>query len=256
MNYLTAFSGLVLNETKLQYYEMKQYWFETVTSIVVMCAVFVGLFYGVKSFVADPNTSLDGLVFGFLLWSFATGAYSAVTKSLIEDNQKGFIEQLFLTPMGFTGLMLARVLVELMSTMVFMSIMAWITMTLTGNWLNLNFLHFFSLLLLAAPSLIGLGFVISGLALLYKRVETVGAVLNIGFMGLVAVDALPLNLFSLLPFTAGASLARDVVLQGNALDMGHLGIVLVNSLVYLLAGLFIFKRLEQRAKRLNLIGQY
>ena len=196
------------------------------------------------------------MVFGFLMWLFATTAYNAVTKSLIEDNQKGFIEQLFLCPMGFTRLMLARSLVEMFSGVIYVTVMIWLTMALTDNWLTLNFLYLYSLLFVAGLSLVGLGFVISGLALIYKRVGTIGALFNIGFMGLVAVDALPFNAYSLLPFTAGASLAREVILQGEPLNLVHLGVVIVNSLVYLLAGLAIFNKLEKRAKKLNLISQY
>jgi ABC-2 type transport system permease protein len=253
-----SFSALVTNEAKLQIYEMRQYWFETVSGLVMMCAVFAGLFYGVKSYTptGDEANSLDGLVFGFLLWIFALSAYGSVTKSLIEDNQKGFLEQLFLCPAGFNQLMIARSLVEMIWSMVWVTLIAWITMAVTGNWLDLNFFYFYFLVLIAAPSLVGLGFIVSGLALNFKRVGTIAALFNIGFMGLVAVDALPFSVFTLLPFTAGATLARDVLLQGEPLDLAHLAIVAVNSLVYLLGGLYIFSKLEKRAKKHNLIGQY
>jgi ABC-2 type transport system permease protein len=253
-----SFSALVANETKLQLYEMKQYWFETVSSLVMMCAVFAGLFYGVKSFTTpgDGATSLDGLVFGFLLWIFALSAYSSITKSLVEDNQKGFLEQLFLCPNGFTQLMLARAFVEMLSSVVFVTLIAYITMLLTDNWIDLNFFYFYLLMFISSLSLIGLGFIVSGLALNFKKVGTIAALFNIAFMGLVAIDALPLNVFTLLPFTAGASLSRDILLQNEPLNMFHLFIVAINSVVYLVVGIFVFKRLEKRAKRLNLLGQY
>lgn len=252
-----SIAALLTNEAKLQVYELKQYWFETVSSTVMLCAVFAGLFYGIKSFgSADENTSLDGLVFGFLLWIFAFSAYSGVTKSLIEDNQKGFLEQLFLCPAGYVWLMLARALVEMVWSIFFVTVIAFITMAITGNWLDMNFLYFYLLLFVSAPSLIGLGFIITGLTLNFKRVTTVAALFNIGFMGLVAVDALPFNLFTLLPFSAGASLTRDIVLNGEALNLMHLAIVAGNSLIYLTFGLIIYKALEKRAKAHNLIGQY
>ncbi|MCJ8274952.1 MAG: ABC transporter permease [Psychrosphaera sp.] len=253
-----SFSALVANETKLQVYEMKQYWFETISSLVMMCAVFAGLFYGVKSFTnpGDGATSLDGLVFGFLLWIFALSAYSSITKSLVEDNQKGFLEQLFLCPQGITQLMLARALVEMLWSMVFVTLLAWITMALTGNWIDLNFFYFYLLMLISSLSLIGLGFIVCGLALNFKKVGTIAALFNVAFMGLVAIDALPLNVFALLPFTAGASLSRDIILQNEPLNLTHLAIVASNSAVYLGVGIYLFKRLVKRAKRLNLIGQY
>ncbi|NQY64242.1 MAG: ABC transporter permease [Alteromonadaceae bacterium] len=254
MNYLSLFT----NEAKLHLHQLKQYWFESVSSIVLICGMFIGLFYGIQSFTSDTGNanSLDGLVFGLLLWYFAMSAYGAITQSLIEDNQKGYIEQLFLCPMGFSKLMLVRALVEMISGVILMTAIAWITMALTGTWLEINFFYFYLLLFIAAFSLIGLGFIVSGLALIYKKVGTIGALFNIGFMGLVAIDALPINIFTLLPFTAGASLTREVILQGEALNYLDLLVVVANSAVYFFGGLFIFGKLEKRAKKLNLIGQY
>lgn len=252
-----SFGLLIINETKLTIYELKQYWFETVSSTIMLCGVFAGLFYGIKSFGDTTEaTSLDGLVFGYLLWVFALSAYGGVTKSIIEDNQKGFLEQLFLCPSGYVKLMLARALVEILWSIFFVTLMAVLTMAITDNWLDMNFVTFFALLFVAAPSLAGLGFIISGLTLNFKRVGTVAALFNIGFMGMVAIDALPFNIFTLLPFTAGASLARDVVLNGEAINLVHLAIVAANSAVYLAIGIFFYSLLEKRAKRLNLLGQY
>ena len=249
---------LFVNELKLQYYEMRQYWFETLSGLIFITLVFLGLFYGIKSFVVEQGDaqSLDGLLFGFLLWTFASGAYGSITKAVIEDTQKGLIEQLFLCPQGFVTLMLYKALVESMVGLITLTLVAYLTMAITGNWLNINFAVLYAVLLLAAPSLVGFGLIMSGLALVFKRVGTVSAVMVIGLMGLVALDGLPLNIFTFLPFVPGASLARDLIIDQVSLDWSHLVIVTVNSVVYLLLGIVTFRLFEQEAKRRNLIGQY
>jgi len=255
------FISLLFNEAKLYGYELKQYWFETISGVLLMCGMFTALFYGVKSFAIDANApdsaqSLDGLLFGFLLWTFAISAYSAVTKIVIENNHKGTLEQLFMCPIGFVKLMYARVTVEMVWDMVLLAITALLAMVFTGNWISLNFAYFYLLLFVSGPALIGLSFMICGLALVFKKVETIGALINIVLMGIVALDALPLNVFTLLPFAAGASLARDVILEGQALNLVHLAIVAGNSLFYMILGLSVFKVMEKRAKKLNLLCQY
>ena len=249
---------LFVNELRLQWHEMRQYWFETFSSLFFLIGIFLGLFYGIKGFVLEQGDgqSLDGLVLGFLLWTFATGAYGSVTKSLIEDTQKGYIEQLFLCPNGFISLMLCRSLSESLVGLVMLTMIAYIVMAITGNWLTINFAYFYGILLLSAPSLVGFGLMISGLALLFKRVETVGAMLNLALMGLVALDGLPLNVFTFLPFVPGASLAQDVVLDQSSLRLDYLLIVIANSLVYLTSGIYMFRAFEKQAKKRNLIGQY
>ena len=94
---------LFVNEMKLQWYEMRQFWFEALSSLFFMIAFF-GAFYGVKGFVLEQGEgqSLDGLLLGFLLWTFASCAYASITKSVIEDTQKGYIEQLFYAPIDLS----------------------------------------------------------------------------------------------------------------------------------------------------------
>lgn len=250
------FFKLLRNELKLNFYELKQYWFESVSATLLMCGMFGALFYGINSFSGDENKSLDGLLFGFLLWTFAVGAYSSVTKIVIENNHKGTLEQLFLCPAGFIQLMMARMTVELAWNVVSMTIMAVLTMAITSTWLDINFLYFYLILFIAGLSLVGLSFLICGLALVFKRVETIGAMMNIAIMAIVSLDALPFNALSLLPFSPGASLARDVILRHQPMNMMDLTVVILNSAVYLAIGLWVYKKMENRAKALNLIGQY
>jgi ABC-2 type transport system permease protein len=133
--------------------------------------------------------------------------------------------------------------------LVFLTVIAYVVMAITGNWLIINFGYFLCILLLAAPSLVGFGLIISGLALLFKRVEMVGAMLTLAIMGLVALDGLPLNVFTFLPFVSGASLARDAVLDQNALKLDYLLIVIANSLVYLTGGIYMFKAMKNKLKK-------
>ena len=167
--------------------------------------MFVGLFYGIESFTAVGETdgSLDGLVFGFILWSFATTAYNSVTRSIIEDTQKGYIEQLFLCPSGFKSVLFAKAVVDLVSGILYVTLTAYLVMWLTGNWISIDFVAFYSVMMMAAPSLIGLGLLMCGLTLVFKRVEAISAIMNFALMAFVAVSALPFNLFTLLPFCCG-----------------------------------------------------
>ncbi|WP_100643628.1 ABC transporter permease [Alteromonas facilis] len=249
---------LIANEFRLQLMEMRQYWFETVSGLLFITAMFIGVFYGVKSFAVESQDaqSLDGLVFGFLLWMFASNAYGAITKSLIEDTQRGYIEQLFLCPQGIVRLLLSRALAEMVSGFVVLIVLAYVVMWLTGNWLSINFFALYAILLIGAPALIGLGLFISAFALVFKKVETIGAFLALGLMGIVAMDAFPVNPMTFLPFVPGASLAREVILNGKPLLLEQLAIVIANSGIYLAIGWLTFSRFEQLARKRNLIGQY
>ncbi|MCH9691470.1 MAG: ABC transporter permease [Gammaproteobacteria bacterium] len=250
--------NLFINEFKLRLFEMRQYWFETISSTIFIIIVFSGLFYGIKLFSTDiaTNENLDSLVFGFFIWMFASSAYISVTSIVVENNQKGFVEQLFLCPLGFKTLILTRAAVELIIGYLTMLLVAFISMALTGNWLSVNFASLFLLLTIATPSLIGLGLILSGLAFLFKKVETITALMSILIIGLISTSALPINIFSALPFSSGASLARSVVLKGEPLIILDLFAVAANSIAYFLIGIYLFSWLEKKTRERNLIGQY
>jgi len=252
------FAHLLKNEARLHLITTRAYWFETVTTMVMVSLAFLALFYGIQSVYDKPGEmpSLDGLLFGYIIWFFSIAAFTSSSQSMIVANQTGVISQLFLCPLGLVKLILARVVVIIAWNLLMITALAYIAMAVTGNWLDFDFGVFYLLLLAAAPSLIGIGMMVTGLALLFKRVQTVSGIMLMGCMGLVVVDATPFNGFSLLPFAMGASLARDRILEGAPLDLPTLAMVLLNSTVYLFLGIVVYKAFEKRAKRLNVIGHY
>ncbi len=249
---------LLINEAKLLGHELRQYWFETVLGLGVMIGVFCGLFYGI-SMASDGNTnasSMEGLVFGFLLWSFASGTYNTVASNIIEDNQKGVLEQLFMSPIGFSQLMLVRAVVQMAWSLLLLLVVSHLVMAATGVWLEINFLLLFAVLLLGAPALLGLSFFLSSFALVFKKISALVAIIHIALIAIVALDALPLNGFSFLPFAPGASLARDLVLNHSDVVMTDVLVVLANAAFYMALGLITFMKMETLAKRKNLLSQY
>lgn len=256
---MTSLLRLIENESRLQLFELRQYWFETVLSLLAMTAIFVGLFYGLRLYGSNAfggEKSLDHVLFGYILWIFASGAYSSANASINDDAQKGILEQLFLCPSGFRRLMVARSLAGLLMLMLTVVIMSYLAMWLTGTWVKINFVALLTLLLLGAPSLFGIGFVVSGLTLIFKRASTLGALLTLALVGLVALDGLPLNSLSALPFTPTVSLAKHVVFNTDPVSYIDVAVVVANSLAYFVLGLFVFGACESYAKRNNLIGIY
>jgi len=251
-------SRLVVNECRLQFYEMRQYWIETVFGLLFLSGMFLALFFGIKIFVPNEGdaTSLDGLMMGYVIFIFCSGAYNAVPVTLGDYTQKGFLEQLYMTPFGFTWILIARVFATLFVSMLSTILLSYFAMAVTGNWIDLNFVILLPLLFLAAPSIIGIGLIIGGLTLVYKRIGIISSLAMLSIIGLISVPALPLGAASFLPLAPGAHLARLVVLEHQAPQMIHFLIVLLNSVFYLAIGMIIYTRFERVAKKRNLIGQY
>jgi ABC-2 type transport system permease protein len=79
-------------------------------------------------------------------------------------------------------------------------------MLVSGRWLNLDPLTVVPLVMLAVAPIVGLGFLMGGLALLYKRVENLFGIITFGFVGLITAPVEQFELLKLLPLAQGSHL--------------------------------------------------
>ncbi len=243
------------NELHLNLYRARRYLGETLLGFALMGLLFGGLLWAVSSISGRDLASgaLDGLLIGFLLWNFATSAYSCAGGEIAEEMRQRTLEPLCVAPIPLGALLLLRTLLRLASGLLMLGLLVLLLTWLTNGRLQLQSPAALLPLLLAAPSLIGLGFASAGVLLLFKRAETLPAFFMLALMGLVALPAAPGNAWSLLPYALGAASAKAAA--GGATVSGEaLGWIAVNSAVYLGLGLLLFARAEKQARRLGILG--
>ncbi len=228
--------------------------------------VFLVIFYGAQ-FIGGNNPSfggtLEGIVMGFMLWSFIIFAFSDLTWDFINEAQQGTLEQLYMSPLGFGWVGISYVLTFLAINLVITLGMFFVMMTITGKWLHLDFLSLFPLLLLTIWGVYGFGFAMGGLALVFKQVQSVFQIFQfIWLLFIVAAQPSIMESFpvvKLLPVTWGTHLIGKVLLDGQSLyAMPAIDIFLlaVNSAIYFVLGYTGFKYLERIARDRGLLGHY
>lgn len=235
---------------------LRRYPLELLGAVLTLSVIFYLLFLGAR-FLAGPGAEfggrLEAVLVGYLLWTFTIFAYSSLSSGLMEEDQTGTMEQVFLSLYGPIPLFLVRNLSGLLiqGTMVFL--IALVLMALTGA--RLSFTPW-----VALPSLAvlmggyGLGFAMGNLALLYKHL---GQLLGLSqFLLLFLLQAPGTGLFVLLPMAPGASLARSMLAEETPLDPLLLLLVFANGFLYLSLGLLLFKLAVHRAKKLGLLHGY
>jgi ABC-2 type transport system permease protein len=190
------------------------------------------------------------------MFAFFRAAFGAVPNFLGSFVQMGFLEQLYMTPDGFTKVMITKVVAALVFASSQTIILAYVAMGLSGNWIELNFLKLFLFMFMAAPSIVGIGFVLGGLTLVFKRVGILIGLTSMSVLALVSLPALPISLLSILPLAPGATLTRMAVLYDQPVTPDNLLVVISNSSFYFILGTTIYKYLESHAKGRNLISQY
>jgi ABC-2 type transport system permease protein len=243
------------NELRLNLYRARRYLFETLLGFALLGLLFGGLLWAVASISGRDLSSgaLDGLLIGFLLWSFATSAYGCASGEIAEEMRQRTLEPLCVAPLSLSALLLLRTLLRLLSGLIGLGVMVLLLGWLTDGRLQLQHPQALCALLLAAPSLIGLGYASAGLLLLAKRAEVMPALFSLALMGLVALPAETGNAWSLLPYALGASSAKAAA-TGVAPTATTLLWIAINSAVYLGIGLLLFRWAEHQARRLGILG--
>ena len=132
-------------------------------------------------------------------------------------------------------------------------------METTNYWLEIKVLSILIPIFIGIFSILGIGLICGGLALIFKKVQSLLNVIQYFLIGLVAIFPESIIFSALLPFNYAARGVFNTMMGGDSfMDFGAVGygIMIGNSLLYFLLGLIIFKQCLKVAKRRGLLGQY
>ena len=290
----------------------RRYWFRTLTGIIVGYGMLMGLIVGFmskgcsvdnppatqqiaieqqantgamaahplpagvsSSLVNDPAKATQ-YVLGFIIGLFAFGIVGLFTQGLQGMAQAGVLEQLCLSPQGLVTNFLARSVVAGVNTIISSGIMLWlITWSLSGvlywDWLAVPLL-----LVLTFIDLLGFGFMVGGLVLVFKQTGQVAILVRLVLFGLALfADERMLQghwlmsaFLHLLPVTDAAICLKYVLIQGQGAAAGgeflsvylhptySFWFLVVNCILWTGIGILCFKIMENHSRRKGTLGAY
>ena len=239
---------------------MVRYPVNTLGHFITLFVLFSIIFFGGHA-VAGPGfaDSLGGIVMGFFLFTMVTVAYSALAWNVTREAQWGTLEQLFMSPHGFGRVLGVKTAVNLVMSVLWGFVLLGMMMVLTGRILRIDVITILPIVLFTLLSVVGIGFVFAGLALLFKRIENIFQLVNFGFVGLIAAPATGESSLYALPVTQGSSLLFRAMNDGVRLwefSAVELSILIVVGVGYMIAGYGVFLLLLRRARRQGVMGHY
>ncbi len=240
--------------------ELKRYYFNTLSMLVSFYFIFLLLFLGIRS-VSGPQfgSALSGMVVGFSVFYLTIYSYAELSWVLIQEAQQGTLEQLSMSPLGFGAVLIARIIAALMFRVVIMFALLILLMATTGRWLSVDLLTVLPLLLLTVASAQGVGFVMGGLALVFKQIQASLGILQFVFVALIAAPLDRFPMLKYLPLSWGTHLIGRAMIGNTRLwKMGGPDVLLLvaNAIFYFGAGFAIFKLFERVARNRGLLGHY
>ena len=244
-----------------EYIEMKRYLPNTIALLVTFYIIFIAAFFGIM-FIGDPasfEANVQYSIVSVVFWSLTMMTMNFIGFAVIQEAMRGTLEQLYMSPMGVWKIMFTRIIGQFALQTIIMIILLFAAMLTSGQWLNLNPMTTIPIILLTMFSMVGVSFMIAGLAIIVKQIQAFLQIFQFVLMGLVFVPITVAPYLAFAPFVKGVNMVRVVMIENltlTQLPWSDFVILLANSIVYLALGLFVFFRCEKIAMKKGLLGQY
>lgn len=232
--------------------------FDTLGGLLAVYVLFLLVVFGGRRVAPDAiEGSLSAIVVGFFLLVMATVAYADRSWGLARAAQRGTIEQLFTSPLGFRRVVLVETAVNLVVAFGYGVALLGLMLLTTGRGLRLDPVAVVPIGFLTLATAAGVGLAVGGLALVYERVENVFLLVGMAFVALVAAPVGEVAALKLLPLSLGSHLLRLVMVEGRtlwALPPLDLALLVGVALGYLGAGYAVFGVAVRLARRRGTLG--
>jgi ABC-2 type transport system permease protein len=257
---MSWFNVLVANIRKVSILLIR-YLPNTLSEIITFYAIFLMFFFGVKV-IGDPTQMGENSAFviiSMFLWFLSLTAMQGIGWELTNEATSGTLEQLYMSPVPTWFILLSRMIGTVLVNIVIMAVVLFLSMLTAGQWLSFDVLTLIPLFILLLIGMLGIGFMVAGLALIYKQINALLQIAQFAFFALVSVPVTLSQWLEFLPIIRGSSMIRDAMTEGKRLfDFGANDWLLlsVNATVYFIAGVLIYKLAERRAMSMGLLGKY
>lgn len=169
---------------------MRRYWFAAIIGLVMGYGTLLALVYGLmfaseSAAVTDMADKMISGVLGFLIGIFAFGIVGMFTQGLQGMARTGELEQVCLSPFGLVTNFLARSFVSAVNSILSSTILlVLVAMTVGRQSLHVAPVETIVLLFLTYINLIGFGFMVGGLVLIFKQVGQIAMIIRFAMLGL------------------------------------------------------------------------
>lgn len=264
MNWLVLFWA----ELKREFILVVRYPFELVSRLVWNLGFALMIFFGFQTVGAGLPGFEEGQLgrlLGLLITYIAINGLNNGVELIAEETQTGTLEQAALSPPPLVSIVLLRDLASYVEMLIRFALVLGIAMAVTGARFHLDLPGFAVLLTLMYLGMEGLGLMLAGMALLYKRVATLAqlAVMLVFGLAILPLEGLPGwmgGFVANFPFTQALLLMRDLAVKGVPLSQlfadGSVLKLAVNAAVFLILGLLAFAWAERTARDWGTLNQY
>lgn len=261
----------------------RRYWFRTVIGILIGYGMLMVLIAGLLK-GGDMPHSMPGMgdpvkatnfALGFIVGMFAFGIVGMYTQGLQGMAASGILEQLCLSPHGLVTNFMARTVVGSVWTIITSAILVWMVTKSVGGTLHYDPGAVLAIMALTFANLVGFGFLVGGLVLVFKQVGQVAMILRMVLFGLAVMvneDTLYGDtnfvfkaVMHFLPVTDAAVALKYVLIKGQMNAEGQFVSVfahpsfyfmMVSCVLWGVIGIAFFRAMENYSRSKGTLGSF
>lgn len=241
---------------------MTRYVFNTISSLTTMYIIFTLLFFGAKSIGAGAmnlGDTLESMFAGYVAWMLALMGCTDLAWGVSNEAQTGTLEQLSLSPLGYRWVALSSLSFNFSFQVLFISVLVALMSLTTGQRIHLDLVSIVPVVACIYAQAVGLGLVLAGLALIFKRIQSFFQIVQFLLIGIFLIPWSRYPWAKFLPLAMGRHILQEVLMRGLRLGQVGGGNLMVLGLVTaacVAVGAACFSAAEMKAKEKGLLGQY
>lgn len=255
------FWNVLKANTRREYILLKRYMPNTIAMLITFYVIFLGMFFGI-SLIGDPSTqdtNIQYVIVNYIFWFLAMVVVNDVGWQITNEATQGTLEQLGMSPVGIWKIMFSRLLSITIVYFIIIVALLYLSMFTAGQWLNVDIVSIFPILILTLISMFGLGLIIAGLTVIIKQIQAFLQILQFLMAALTFVPLSVAPFLAFFPFVKGIDMVRAIMINGVTLTefaAADFAILIFNAVFYFGLGLFVFLRCERFAMQKGLLAHY
>ncbi|MCF6292269.1 MAG: hypothetical protein L3J04_02625 [Robiginitomaculum sp.] len=262
---------------------MRRYWLRTLIGMAMGYGMLLVLIAGfmvsrkevteaMQNKFGDPESATN-FVLGFIVGMFAFGIVGMFTQGIQGMAGTGVLEQLCLSPHGLITNFMARSTVAAINSIFSSCIMVWLVTITVGGTLHFDAIALATLFILTFVNLLGFGFMMGGMVLVFKQVGQVAILIRMSLFALAIFAKEELlhqgwamaTLMHVLPIADASILIKHVLVHNQTLDGGayvsvfqhpSMFFLVLSCVVWTTLGISFFKYMENLSRAKGTLGTY
>jgi hypothetical protein len=276
-----AFFLVLKAEVVRSFITLRRYWFAALTGILMSYGLLMMLIFGfmtkgdeieeaatgITAQFADPSSAMNA-VLGFIIGVFAFGIVGMFSQGLSGMARSGELEQVCMSPHGLVTNFMARTLVSAIQSILSSAIMLWLVKVTVNGDLNVDPGLTVLLLGLLYLNLIGFGFMVGGLVLVFKQTGQIAMLIRLAMLGLGVAASEKMATWPLivkmvahaLPVTDGAVCLKLMLIErytaAEVMQHSSFHFLLVSCVIWTVVGVSLFRLMENHSRSKGTLGAY